>query len=111
EDAAAVLTQTGPMLVVVTQGAQGAYVRTATAEMRIPARQVEVVDTVGAGDAFTSGLLFRLAGHGVKTRSDLEMVTPDEWEESLRFAAAAAALTCTRPGADPPRYEEIQAFL
>lgn len=111
EDAASALTQTGPMLVVVTQGAQGAYVRTATAEMRIPARQVEVVDTVGAGDAFTSGLLFRLAAHGVKTRSDLEMVTPDELEESLRFAAAAAALTCTRPGADPPRYEEVQESL
>ena len=109
--AAAALLDTGPALVVVTQGAKGAYVRTATNEMRIPARAVDVVDTVGAGDAFTSGLLFRLGNYGVKTRSDLAGVQEDELEESFRFAAVAAAITCTRAGSDPPRYEEVKELL
>lgn len=111
EAAAGALLEQGPVLVVVTQGASGAYARTATVEMRIPAHHVEVVDTIGAGDAFTSGLLFRLGNFGVKTRSDLEEVQDHELEASLRFASVAAALTCTRPGADPPRYSEVEGSL
>lgn len=111
EDAAAALQAAGPALVVVTQGAMGAYVRTASQEMRIPAHQVEVVDTVGAGDAFTSGLLFRLAEKGVTTRFDLTQAQAGLLEDSLRFAAASAALTCTRPGADPPRLEQVHEVL
>lgn len=111
EAAVGSLLEKGPRLAIVTQGAAGVYARAPSGEVRVPGRPVEVVDTVGAGDALTSGLLFALAEHGVATRLDLERLGQTSLEDSLRFAAAAAALTCTRSGADPPRYEEVQKFL
>lgn len=101
----------GPALVVITQGARGAYARTAAAGVHVAAPSVRVVDTVGAGDAFTAGLLFALAHQDITARAALARLGPDGLKTALRFAAAAAALTCTRAGADPPRIGEIAAFL
>lgn len=111
EEAAGALMEMGPALVAVTQGPRGAYARWHAGEMRMPARAVEVVDTVGAGDAFTSGLLFSLVERGVTTGAGLQEMRPDLMEACLRFATAAAAVTCTRAGADPPRRDEVDAAL
>lgn len=111
EAAAAAVLDLGPALVAVTQGARGCYVRWAGGELRVPGREVQVVDTVGAGDAFTSGLLVRLTERGLMTRAHLEQARTEVLEDSLRFATAAAALTCTRAGAEPPRRAEIDAVL
>ena len=111
EAVAGELVESGPALVVITQGARGAYARTAALQARITAPRVRVVDTVGAGDAFTAGLLFALARQEVTARAGFARLDSDGLDTALRFAAAAAALACTRAGADPPRLGEIEEFL
>ncbi len=108
---AAEVRSQGPALVVITRGARGASARTATAHAQFAAPEVRVVDTVGAGDAFTAGLLCALVQRDATTREAVEHLGADELQTALRFAAAAAALTCTREGADPPRRREIDEFL
>ena len=111
EAVAAGVSELGPALVVITQGARGAYARTATVQTCVTAPKVRVVDTVGAGDAFTAGLLFAFAREGTTSRTALGRLDAQGLDTALRFAAAAAALSCTRAGADPPRLQEIEGFL
>jgi fructokinase len=102
----------GPALVVVTRGAQGASaVKVGAAVVSVPGFPVEIVDTVGAGDTFCGALLALLAQRRVVTRASLQDISGEDLEEMLRFAAAAAALNCTRAGANPPRYIEVEQFL
>jgi fructokinase len=104
EDAARALLEDGPAVALVTLGGEGALVVTRGAETRVPAPRVAVADTIGAGDAFGGGFLawWRLRGHGRAELAD---------EEALRaataFACTIAARTCERPGASPPRLDEI----
>jgi len=104
---------TGPSLVVVTLGVAGALAVTAGGvRQRRPAQQVEVVDTVGAGDAFAAGLLDWLAGAGAlgpAGRTVLAGLDAAELAALLDHASLVAALTCARPGADPPTRAEVQA--
>ncbi len=102
----------GPRAVVITYGGSGAILhRAATAPLEVSAPAVAVVDTIGAGDTFTAGLSVGLAQRDV-TRADQLRALPDAaWHDVLRFAAAAAALNCTRAGANPPRLAEVNAFL
>lgn len=115
EQIAADLLARGPALVVITRGSAGVQAVRADSGtplmLEAPAFPVEVADTVGAGDAFSAGLLAGLAERQVFSRSDLLTLPPDELTAVLRFAAATAALTCARPGADPPRREDVQALL
>lgn len=97
----------GPRLVVVTLGSDGAFGAHREARIRVAAPQVEVVDTIGAGDAFGAALLAWLHDHGA-VRPDLDL-EQDELEAALRFANLAGALTCARAGADPPWKTEMQA--
>ncbi|MFD4909229.1 carbohydrate kinase family protein [Kitasatospora purpeofusca] len=89
----------GPATVAVTRGPAGAFALTADGRrVEAPARTVEVADTVGAGDAFTSALLHaRRAGASLDT--------------ALARATAAATLTVTRPGANPPDAAELASVL
>jgi fructokinase len=111
ESAAAQLLALGPALVIVTLGGGGCYARMSTAEIRVPAPRVDVADTVGAGDAFSSGLLARLAVVGLTSKHSLEQAGSATVQEVLEFATATAALTCTRTGADPPCRDEVEHFL
>lgn len=97
----------GPALVVVTRGEDGATGVTATGSVDIPGARVEVADTVGAGDAFTAGLLAWLDEHGRLGREALGRLDRDELAACLAFAGRVAALTCTRAGAEPPRRDEL----
>ncbi len=101
----------GPALVVITQGADGAYARTARVQAQAPAPVVRVVDTVGAGDAFTAAMLFTLIEQRVTSRATAETLDARGLQATIAVATAAGALTCTRAGADPPRREELDAFL
>ncbi|MDA8425020.1 MAG: carbohydrate kinase [Treponema sp.] len=105
------LATLGPSLVVATLGREGAVARTARVEARAPAFAVKVADTIGAGDTFHAALLARLDEAGVRTRSDLEGLGQDQLAQMLRFANAAAAVNCTRTGAEPPSAEETRDFL
>jgi fructokinase len=104
-EAARVLLASGPRLVVITRGAEGAFGISADAEVRVSAPAVQVVDTIGAGDAFGAALLAWLHDHGRLSR-DLRL-DRDELREALEFACLVAALTTTRAGADPPRRSEL----
>ena len=105
--AARALLARGPKMVVVTLGAEGAIGVTASAEVRVPAPAVRVVDTIGAGDAFGAALLAWLHDHGRLIR-DLRL-DREELRAALEFACLVASITCTRPGADPPRRAELKS--
>lgn len=109
------LLDRGPALVAVTRGGAGVLAARRTAggivTSAVPGFEVTVADTIGAGDSFDGGLLTRLSELGVTSRPALERLSEGELAEALRFAVAVAALNCTRPGADPPRRAEVDAFL
>ncbi len=98
----------GPVLVIVTQGGQGAFAVTNQAIIRVPAPRVSVVDTVGAGDAFMSGVLSWLWRSGAWSRAALESLGTEQITSLLGFAARVAAITCTRAGANPPWQAEME---
>jgi fructokinase len=105
EAAARTLLALGPRLVVVTLGSEGAFGVCPGVEVRVAAPRVQVVDTIGAGDAFGAALLAWLSDHDRLTR-DLRLER-DELREALEFACLVASITCTRAGADPPRRAEL----
>lgn len=97
----------GPEIVFVTRGEAGALAATIKARSSVNAFDVQVVDTIGAGDTFHAGLLVALEMRMIRTREALAALDAGTLRGILRFAAAAAAVTCTREGADPPRLEEL----
>jgi fructokinase len=111
ETAARRLQELGVRLVVVTRGAAGSYAVTATAAVRLPARRVTVADTVGAGDAFTAGLLDALVDVGAATPATVGDLAEARLRAVLDRATVVAAVTCTRPGADPPYRDELPAVV
>ncbi len=100
----------GPALVVVTLGSDGAAGWGGTGNARDPGMRVRVVDTVGAGDAFTAGLLAWLHRASRLARREIERLSPSDLASALAYANRVAALTCTRPGADPPRRDEVEGL-
>ena len=102
----------GTSLVVVTRGIKGAIAwhREAGA-VEVKAPTVDVVDTIGAGDSFQAALLFALRAIGRIGASALRQMNPGELRRAVSFAAACAAFTCGRAGADPPRQTEVGAEL
>ena len=97
----------GPALVVITRGAQGARAWTATRQWQAAPEAVTVIDTVGAGDTFSAAMLTRLAELGLATPDGLANLSADALGTVLQFATRAAAITCTRRGADLPRRAEV----
>jgi fructokinase len=101
----------GPRLVVLTRGSAGAlaWLRGADGPLALPAPPVDVVDTVGAGDSFMAGLLSGLLDAGLLAGAPSREWSVDDVRPALQRALAASALTCARPGADPPRRDELEA--
>jgi fructokinase len=81
----------GPGIVILTAGAEGATVSTGEAQTHVPAAPVDVVDTIGAGDAFSAGFLLRWLGNR------------DDVVGAARYAAQLASLACAHRGATPPQ--------
>ena len=101
ETACAAWHDDGVALVIVTRGGQGAVASLRGTRIAVPALDVEPVDTVGAGDAFTAGLLHHLWRTGA-LRPRLPTLSIDALTHAMTFAARVAARTCLVPGADPP---------
>lgn len=98
----------GPRLVVVTDGGERALGWTASglsAEAVPPA--VKVIDTVGAGDTFQAALISRLLRHPGGASAGIDALDGASLPALLDYAARAAALTCSRRGADLPRAAEL----
>jgi fructokinase len=106
DEAVTLLLAAGPSLVLVTDGPRPAlaFLPGAILSKSVPA--VVVADTIGAGDAFGGGFLAWWTAHGLGREDlrDTELVGC-----ALRAAVAAAALTCARPGADPPTRADLEA--
>jgi fructokinase len=97
-------------LVVITMGGDGAWACTRHRETAVSAFPVDVVDTVGAGDAFTAGLLSALGQAGllgVANRAALSAIDEETLGTVVTFAARVAAATCGRRGADPPMLTDL----
>ncbi|MCM2390852.1 carbohydrate kinase family protein [Streptomyces albipurpureus] len=98
----------GPLAVVLTRGAAGLSVRTREGvEVSVPAVPVDVVDTIGAGDTVNAALLHALAARGALAPEALGRLGADDWRGVLDYAARAAAVTCSRTGAEPPYGREL----
>lgn len=103
----ATLLAGGARVVCVTEGAKGATGHMSEGAVFVPSRAVEVVDTVGAGDTFNAGLLAGLARGGHLSREGMAGLTPETLRPALALGVAAAAVTVSRAGANPPWAEEL----
>jgi fructokinase len=104
--AAAALLALGVAVVLVTEGPHPARAFLSGTVLAADVPRVPVVDTIGAGDAFGAGFLAWWIARGFG-RADLRW--PAMVSDALRTAAAVAAMTCTRPGADPPALTEVRS--
>jgi fructokinase len=99
---------TGPELVVVTRGAAGATAwRPDGTSISRPAPAVEVKDTVGAGDSFTSGLLAWLHSAAALRPGGIAALADDLLAQAVELANALAALSCATAGANPPQRHQL----
>lgn len=107
EAAAASWLASGASLVILTEGSDGATAWWPGGRAHAPAAKVRIVDTIGAGDSFLAAFLVHIDETGRLSRDGLLRLTAAEIEAALGFAAGAAAITCTRSGADPPWRHEL----
>ena len=89
-------------LVVITKGAAGIEGFTEDESVSVPGIKVEVVDTVGAGDTVGAIVVEAIVKYGINN------LIGEELERTLRRATQAAAITCSRAGANPPTLEELE---
>jgi fructokinase len=100
----------GAKIVAVTRGGEGVEAYTTRFAVGVPSVAVEIADTVGAGDTFTAGLLAALANSGNLDKKTLAAIGESELRGALDYAARAAAITVSRPGADPPWAHELDTI-
>lgn len=104
--AQAILAQ-GPKLVLITEGAKGAWAFTQRDARFVASRKVTVADTVGAGDTFNAGVLTALHNLGALSKARVANLTAAELDAALDLGARAAAITVSRAGANPPWMNEL----
>jgi len=98
----------GVKLVIHTRGEKGAEAYTINGEQAsVKTPQVEVVDTVGAGDTFIAAVLGFLYDQDLLEKERLASLDQNQLSVCLEFASKAAAINCTRVGANPPFRQEI----
>ena len=97
----------GPALVCITRGGDGVTGHAGGDPIAVAAKRVEVVDTVGAGDTFNAGFLASLYDAGALSKGTIRNLAPDIIREAVALGAAAAAVTVSRAGANPPTRDEL----
>jgi fructokinase len=97
----------GARLVILTAGAAGARAFAKDQHWEVPAIVTTVVDTVGAGDTFTAGVLASLRQAGALAKPALAKPDYEIVGRALQLGARAAAITCSRAGANPPWSKEL----
>ena len=91
-------------IVAITLGGEGAVVAAGDAFATVPPADVRVVDTIGAGDSFMAAMLAWCSTYDWPAADELDAT---ELTDLAMYAASAAAITCSRPGADPPRTADL----
>ena len=106
-DHARKLIDIGPSLVCITEGSRGATGHTRAGYVQVPAPRVTVADTVGAGDTFNAGILTALWKAGLLAKPALRSLDEEALRDALTLGVRAAAITVSRPGANPPWAHEL----
>lgn len=106
-DLAHAIRAKGPKLVLITEGAKGAWAFTDHETRFVASKKVTVADTVGAGDTFNAGVLTALHDLGALSKSRVAKLTAAELDAALELGARAAAVTVSRAGANPPWSNEL----
>jgi fructokinase len=101
----------GARLVVMTRGSDGAIAFTHRHRCEVPGRPVKIADTVGAGDTFSAGFLAALRRSGQLSKPAIAGLDDRALQDALTFATSAAAITVSRPGADPPWAHELEGAM
>jgi fructokinase len=102
--------RSGPASVVVTKGLDGLTALTGDGQpVDVPGVRAQVADTIGAGDTVQAALLAWLQRNDALSARKVRELTPEQWQRALHFAASAAAITCSRPGAEPPYLSELES--
>jgi fructokinase len=96
------ILELGPELLVVTHGAEGMTGYTASGSVSVPGVKVQAVDTVGAGDTVGAVIVEGLLENGITS------LVGEKLFEVLSRGAKAAAITCSRVGANPPKRAELE---
>lgn len=107
--AIAKLLNMGIKIVCITQGAKGCIIATKSSVELYPAYKVDSVDTLGSGDSFLGGFLYKL----LEKSKDITELTSDELYEMSDFANACGAITSMEHGAIPamPDLKEVEEFM
>ena len=106
-DQARKILEMGASLVCITEGSRGAVGHTRAGYVHVPAPRVTVADTVGAGDTFNAGVLAGLWQAGLLTKAALRSLDEEALRGVLSLGVRAAAVTVSRPGANPPWAHEL----
>ena len=98
-------------IVLLTRGSQGTRIYRGKETIDVPARKIQVVDTVGAGDTFVANLLGQLEDNnylGENALEKLKTLSNQDLAEYVRIAGVAASIACERAGCEPPTLEEVE---
>ncbi len=98
----------GAKIVAITKGGEGSEIYTADFAFKMNVPRVKIVDTVGAGDTFTAGLLAHLSKQKLLIKQKLANIDEASLRAAVAFAMKAASITVSRAGADPPWSEEMK---
>lgn len=97
----------GAKVVLITEGSKGATAHTARGSVHVDAPKITVADTVGAGDTFNAGFLAALDRAGLLSKPAIASLSDAALADALSLGVRAAAITCSRPGANPPWAHEL----
>ncbi len=111
EESIASMLGAGVSVVFLTLGGEGVVAFTPAGCVEIPAQPVDVVDTVGAGDTFIASALVGFLVEGYGTNEAISAIDLEALGRITERASAAAAIACSRQGADPPTSAEIDVLL
>jgi len=108
QDSAIKIIESGASLVIVTLGKKGAFaVNKKLQFVEVSAKEVAVMDSIGAGDTFAAALITQLLEKTLMNESALEKLSSADLTEILNNCSMAAAITCSRQGANPPHRHEV----
>jgi len=111
EAAAAAILQFGVSVCVVTAGKNGVYWFSQNVKEYLAARDISIIDTIGAGDTFHAGLLAYLFLSGNLSQEKLKNINSETAVNALKYASMAAEINCCRQGANPPSASELKKEL
>lgn len=101
----------GPEMVIVTRGSDGAMALFGDEQVvEVPAQRTKVADTVGAGDTFNAGVLAQLSMQGQLSKSAIQALNPEQASNALSAGTKVAGITVSRPGANPPWAHELDGL-